>query len=425
MTAGVVAGVVADRTAPGTETLGEVYRRHLGQGRAALGEILGGAVEVSSAGAWVTASDGRRYLDFGGYGVFILGHRHPAVVAAVHRQLDTHPLATRILLEPVVAGAAQALARVSPPGLEFVHFVNSGAEATETALKLARFHGKTALVSARLGFHGKTLGALSVTANPMYQDLFRPLLPDVVHVPYGDLDAMCAAVAERAGRVCVVLEPVLGEGGVRIPPPGYLAGVAAACREHGALLVVDEIQTGLGRLGSWWGVSTEDVVPDILLVGKGLSGGVVPVAAAVCRPEVYAPFARDPFLHSSTFGASPLACAAAKAAIDTIEAEDVVRRAATLGRQLLDEVQRAFNRWLPGRVAQIRGRGLLIGIELAGPALVGEVALALMSRGVLVNHSLNAASVLRLTPPAILDDSDVELFRQVLDDALPAVAELC
>jgi putrescine aminotransferase len=399
------------------------YERHLAGGRAALGRLLGGTVEVASEGAWVTDADGRRYLDFGGYGVFILGHRHPAVTAAVRAQLDTHPLATRVFLEPVVALAAEALAGVTPAGLDRVHFVNSGAEATETALKLARHHGKDVLVSARGGFHGKTLGALSVTANPMYQDPFRPLLPDVLEVPYGDESAVREALDRYGERVCVVLEPVLGEGGVVIPPDGYLRAVADACRAHGAFLVVDEIQTGLGRLGAWWGIEREGVVPDMLLAGKGLSGGVVPVAAVVCRDEVYEPFSRDPFLHSSTFGGSPLACAAALATVNVLREQDVPARAHALGERLLDGVREVCAKEYGDLVGEVRGRGLLIGLEMLHQRATGELALELLERGVIVNHSLNAGAVLRLTPPAIVPDNEAERFLTVLDGALRAVEQ--
>ncbi|GEC08298.1 aminotransferase [Streptomyces spinoverrucosus] len=400
-----------------------VYREHLAAGRAVLGEVLGGMVETSSEGVWVHTSDGRRYLDFGGYGVFILGHRHPAVTAAVHRQIDAHPLATRVFLEPVAARAAEALAAHTPVGLDRVHFVNSGAEATEAALKLARVHGHTALISTTGGYHGKTLGALSATANPLYQDPFRPLLPDSVSVPYGDTEALAQALARFGPRACLIVEPVQGEGGVRIPPPGYLADAGRLCRTHGAFLIVDEIQTGLGRLGSWWGVDTERVSPDVLLVGKGLSGGVVPVAAMVATERAYAPFSRDPYLHTSTFAASPLACAAALAAVQTLDREDVVTRARALGLRLLHGVRAACTPYTGGLVRDVRGRGLLIGLELGAEQAVGELILELVGRGVLVNHSLNAGRVLRLTPPAVVTDAELGLFRTALSESLRAVAD--
>ncbi len=405
----------------GTEIV-ELYRRHLGSGRAVMGTVLGGMAEVRSEGAWVHTDDGRRFLDFGGYGVFILGHRHPAVVEAVHRQVDTHPLASRVFLEPVAARAAQALAAHTPHRLDYVHFVNSGAEATEAALKLARAHGRNALITTRGGFHGKTLGALSVTANDKYQAPFQPLVPDVVQVAYGDAAELKQALAERRDRACVVIEPVQGEAGVRIPPPGHLREVAALCREFGAMLVVDEVQTGLGRLGTWWGVDAEGVVPDVLLAGKGLSGGVVPVAAMVATKEAYAPFGRDPYLHTSTFGASPLACAAALATVEAMEREDTVARAAALGTHMLAGVRDVCAPHLGALVREVRGRGLLIGIEFAHHRSVGDMMLETVARGVLVNHSLNSSRVLRLTPPAVVDDTAVEMFLTTLAEALRVAA---
>jgi putrescine aminotransferase len=400
----------------------ERTRQHLSHGRASLGRLMGSVVEVGSEGAWIFGADGRRYLDFGGYGVFILGHRHPRVVEAVRRQVERHPLATRTFLEPVSAMAAEALAEVTPAGLDHVHFVNSGAEATEAALKLARAHGHSSLINTAGGFHGKTIGALSVTANPLYQDPFRPLLPDVTTVPYGDLPAITVAIEQRAGRACVIVEPIQGEGGVVIPPAGYLSGLAAACTQFGAFLIVDEVQTGLGRLGSWWGVDAEHVRPDVLLVGKGLSGGVVPIAAMVASTETYEPFGRDPFLHSSTFAGSPLACAAALAAVRTIAAEDIVARADQLGERIRTAVAACCAARAASIVTEVRGRGLLIGIEFAAQGHLGELALALLDRGVLVNHSLNASKVLRLTPPAILTEAELALFLQVFEDAVASIA---
>ena len=336
-------------------------RRHVSKGRASLTQLAGGFVEVCSKGSRVIDSDGREYLDCGGYGVFILGHGHPSVVAAVRRQLDVHPLATRLLAEPRLAEAASKLASVAPGPLELVHFVNSGAEAVETAIKIARTHGKSRLVSMQGGFHGKTMGALSVTARDVYQDPFRPLLPSVTHVPFGDA-ASLEALLDVAEDCCVILEPVQAEGGVILPPDGYLRQVELLCRRYGAFLVLDEIQTGMGRLGTWWGADREGVVPDVLLVGKGLSGGVVPVAAAVATPAAYAVLNRDPLLHTSTFGGAPLAMAAAHAAITAIEDEAIVPRARELGERLLGALVELPATGAP--VTEIRGRGLLIFAEV-------------------------------------------------------------
>ncbi|WP_405889061.1 aminotransferase class III-fold pyridoxal phosphate-dependent enzyme [Streptomyces sp. NBC_01136] len=427
-TAPATARVVAPVADPATDRahIARLYREHLSSGRSVLGTVLGGMLETASDGPWVFTEDGRRYLDFGGYGVFILGHRHPHVTAAVHRQVDTHPLAGRVFLEPVAALAAQALAARTPAGLDRVHFVNSGAEATEAGLKLARAHGHTALVSTTDGYHGKTLGALTATANPKYQEPFQPLLPDSTAVPYGDTAALAATLADLGRRACVIVEPVQGEGGVRIPPPGYLAEVSRLCRTYGAFLIVDEIQTGLGRLGSWWGMDAEGAEPaqpDVLLVGKGLSGGVVPVAAMVATAAAYGPFSRDPYLHTSTFGASPIACAAALAAVEALDREDVVPRAKALGERLLVGVRAACAPYTGGLVQEVRGRGLLIGLEFTEEQAVGELILELVGRGVLVNHSLNATRVLRLTPPAIVGEEEVRLFFGALTEALRIVAK--
>ncbi|MCL2533722.1 MAG: aminotransferase class III-fold pyridoxal phosphate-dependent enzyme [Nocardiaceae bacterium] len=398
--------------------LGDRYRTHFGSGRAALGRLIGDLAEVESSGAWITVSDGRRVLDFGGYGVYLLGHRHPSVVEAVCAQMRRHPMASRVFLDPVSAGAAAALAEVTPGDLDLVHFVNSGAEATECALKLARAHGKTAVITTRGGFHGKTLGALSVTANAVLQQPFRPLLPHVMEVAFGDPEELEVALHVAGGHGCFIVEPVQGEGGVNVPPPGYLRAAADLCRRYDAMLIVDEIQTGLGRLGSWWGVDTEGVTPDLLLVGKGLSGGVMPIAAVVATPEAYAPFSRDPYLHTSTFAGSPAACAAAHAAIDVIRDEDLPGRAAELGDHLLAGIRTAVDRHGGGRVTQVRGRGLLLGLEMATSGLVGELFLNLLERDILANHSLNAADVLRLTPPAILTAEEVERFLCAFTEAL-------
>jgi putrescine aminotransferase len=405
-----------------TAALLAACERHLGSGRASLGRLIG-VVETHSAAAWVTAADGRRYLDFGGYGVFILGHRHPDVVAAVREQLDAHPIATKVFLEPVSIRAAAALAGIAPAGTDCVHFANSGAEATEAALKLARLHGRRHLISARNGFHGKTLGALSVTANPAYQRPFEPLLPDLTQVPYGEIMPLESALAAVPGKACVILEPIQGEAGVVVPPAGYLAAAARLCREHDALLIIDEIQTGLGRTGEWWASSAEVPEPDMVLVGKGLSGGVVPVAAVLARPAVYAPLGRDPFLHSSTFAGSPLACAAAAASIRAIAQENIGQRAASLGSRLLTEVRRVLAD-SPVSTGEARGRGLLIGIDLGSPALAGQLIIELLERHVLVNHSLNNSQVVRLTPPAIISDAELGLFLDAFADACAALTPI-
>jgi len=401
----------------------DLYRRHLSTGRAKIAELFGTQIEVRAKGAWVETDDGSRYLNAGGYGVFIHGARHPHVEAAVIEQIRTNPLASLILLEPKAAFAAAALKRVVPDGLERVQFAVSGADAVEAAIKLARTTGRKRLVAARHGYHGKTFGALSLTANELYQDPFRPLLSHVSYVPFGSADALEEELRGRA-EACVVLEPVQGEGGVRIPPDGYLRDARAICDRHGALLVFDEIQTGLGRLGYWWGADREQVTPDILLAGKGLSGGMIPVAAMIATREVFRAFDDDPFIHASTFGAAPIAMAAARAAIEAIETDRLVERSASIGSTLLTALRQIVERRCNHLVNDVRGLGLLIGVEMKAPGLAGALMAELLSCRLIVNHSHNADCVLRLTPPAIMTQTDIDFLLASFEEACSALAGL-
>ncbi|WP_105970693.1 aspartate aminotransferase family protein [Streptomyces geranii] len=394
-----------------------LYRAHLSKGRATLAELFGTHMEVESRGAWLTTSDGSRFLNAGGYGVFIMGARHPVVMEEVRRQLETHPVATRILLEPTVARAAEALVSVAPEGLDRVHFSLSGAEAVETGLKLARANGRKRTVSMNGGYHGKTLGALSATAKDVYQAPFRPLLPDVTHLPFGDIDALRAELSRHPGEVCVIVEPVQGEGGVIIPPKGYLKQVEEAVREFDGFLVLDEVQTGFGRLGEWWGLDAEGVRPDVLLAGKALGGGVVPVSAALATRQAFRPFDKDPYVHTSTFSGQPLLMAAVQGTVRAIREEELVPRARELGARLLPRITEIARRNIPDLVVEVRGQGLLIGVELVEPGLAGELLIELFNHGVVANHSMNGSSVVRFTPPAILTDRDVEFLLDSFDKA--------
>ncbi|WP_340376111.1 aminotransferase class III-fold pyridoxal phosphate-dependent enzyme [Streptomyces sp. SS7] len=399
-----------------------LHRAHLSKGRSQLAAMFGSLVEHSASGARVTTTDGQEFLNCGGYGVFFTGAGHPHIVTAVQQQAEKQALSTRLFLDPVVGLAAQALTSVAPAGLDRVHFSGSGTEATETAIKLARAHGKRRLISMENGYHGKTVGALSLTAKSFYQDPFRPLLPAVEHVPFGDTAALAAALAE-GDDACVVLEPVQSEAGVIMPPPGYLKEVAALCREHNAFLVVDEVMTGLGRLGAWWGCDLEQVRPDVLLIGKALSGGVVPVSAALATPEAFAPFDADPFLHTSTYSGAPIAMAAARATVEVIRDEQLVDRAAETGARLLDGLRAIAADRAPHLVREVRGAGLLIGIELVDASQAGELLLELVDRHVVVNHSLNAHPVVRVTPPAVISPDEETQLLEAMDDALAAMAK--
>lgn len=396
------------------QTVLSQYRRHVNSGFAKLADVLGFPIEAYSNGSLVYDEFGASYLDCGGYGVFILGHRHPRIVEAVNSQLQQHPLATRSFLNAPLAIASESLANACPTGLEYVFFTNSGAEAVEVGIKLARLNGKDKIIAMQGGFHGKTMGALSVTSRLFYRKPFFPLLQGVQFIPYGEAEVLKKALEEFGEQAAVILEPVLGEGGVIVPPGKYLKEVENLCREFGAFLILDEIQTGLGRLGSWWGRDFEEITPDVMLVGKGLSGGVMPVGAAVATAEAFQILNKEPLLHSSTFAGNPLAMAAAHAAIQTIEQEKIVDKSNYLGEKILSTIRTIIQDTCTELVFEVRGIGLLIGIEFKAEHFAGDFLLKLLEKKVLVSTSLNTNKVVRLTPPAILNELELEwLFEAI------------
>lgn len=400
----------------------DAYRRHVNAGMARLFQLTHSAIEASAEGSVVTDTSGRKYLDCGGYSVFLLGHRHPRVVAAVHAQLDRLPLSTRLLMSDGQAAAAQALADSCPPGLEYVVFGSSGAEAVEGALKLARINGCRQVIAMDGAFHGKSLGALSVSGRDTYRTPFQPLLSGVLRVPYGDADAVAAALNAADGRCAVILEPIQSEAGVVIPPAGYLKAVRSLCDASGALLIVDEISTGLGRVGEFWASAAEDAAPDILICGKPLGGGVMPVSALIATAQVFGEFNRNPLLHSSTFAGNPLACAAVSATIGVLRDEDVPRRARELGAQLLPRLDQAIGAAAGGLLpVHVRGAGLLFGIEFPAEHLAADLLLELLDRGVIAAHSLNGHRTLRFTPPVTLTADQQDLLVHAAAEAVAVV----
>jgi putrescine aminotransferase len=397
------------------------YTKHVNKSLASLARLVAAPVEVTAAGSKVQGSDGHTYLDCGGFGVFLLGHCHPIVVAAVREQLGRNPLATRLFLNPELAQAAADLAGITPTGLDYVFLTNSGAEATELGLKLARLAGKRHVVAMHGGFHGKTLGALSVTGRAQYRDPFGPLLPMVDFVPFGDLAALRAVLTAES---VALLEPVQAEGGVRLPPDGYLRQVRQACTETGAVMILDEIQSGMGRLGAWWGADLADVTPDALLTGKILGGGVMPVGGVVASAQLFAPLNADPLLHSSTFAGSPLAAAAVTATIGAIKFEGLIERTRELGPYVRDLAADAVTAHCPHLVTEVRGEGLLIGVDFVSADAATEFLIGLLDEHVIPSYSLNASNVLRLTPPAILDSADLDWLGRALTSAARHVSRV-
>ncbi len=398
------------------------YSRHINPALARLISFAGFGVEMEAEGCYIIDHEGRRFLDcLGGYGVFSLGHRHPRVVEAVRRQLDRMPLSGKAFFSQPAAELAAELASVSPAGVEFFFFCNSGAEAVEGALKFAKkATGRSKVVSTEGGFHGKTIGALSTTGRDKYRHPYEPLMPGVEFVPFGDCEAARAAI--DSSTACVIVEAIQGEGGIRIPPDGYLAELRRLCDATGALLIVDEVQTGLGRTGKMFGCDHDGVSPDLMTMAKALGGGVMPIGAIGGTARVWeAVFSENPLTHTSTFGGNPMACAAGLATLEVIREEGLVERSAVLGRRMLEGLAGLQSKF-PDLIADVRGRGLMIGVEFAMDE-VGELTVAqMLMRGMCAAYTLNNPRVMRLEPPLILSEQEADQAVSILGESVEAVA---
>jgi putrescine aminotransferase len=377
-------------------------------------------VEWSGEGSIIRNIYGDEYVDcLGGYGIFSLGHRHPEVIAAVKSQMDRMPLHSQYLVNPITAEAGRRMAEVAPGDLKRTFFCNSGTEAVEGALKLARLHTKKhGFVSTHNAFHGKSLGSLSVTGRQVFREPFQPLLQDVAFAPYGD----AAAIEKAIGRdtAAVILEPVQGEGGVIVPPDDYFPRVREACTRKGALLIADEVQTGLGRTGALFGVNHWNVVPDILCLAKALSGGVIPCGSFTTTDEIFAAFHANPMYHSSTFGNNPLAATAAAKAIEITVRDRLSERSARLGASLLERL-RGLQRKHPESIREVRGKGLLLGVEMHSESLGGALAERLYGRRILVAYALNKPEVVRIEPPLNIPEPLLDRLVDAMDICLAAL----
>jgi acetylornithine aminotransferase len=378
-------------------------------------------VLVRGEGCYVWDADGNRYLDLlAGIAVNALGHAHPMLVSAVTAQLATlGHISNFFASAPQIALAERLLDLLQAPSGSRVFFTNSGTEAIEAAVKLSRRTGRTGLVAAEGAFHGRTMGALALTHKPAYRTPFEPLPGDVVHVPFGDADALGNAVDERVAAV--VLEPVQGEAGVRPAPPGYLARARELTHAAGALLVLDEVQSGIGRTGAWFAHQHEHigggpagrVVPDAVTLAKGLGGGI-PIGALVAFGERAATLL-GPGQHGTTFGGNPVAAAAGLATLHVVERDGLVEQAASVGAGLRAGVLDLGH----PLVAGVRGEGLLIAVQLAAPVAAGTAA-ALLEAGFIVNAV--APDALRLAPPLILTAEQADTFVEALPAALDRAA---
>lgn len=369
-----------------------------------------GRLDVAFAkgkGAWLTDTNNKQYLDaLSGIAVCNLGHSHPAVTKAIQHQAETLIHTSNFYHIPLQSQLADRLTDLS--GMEQVFFCNSGAEANEAAIKIARKYGhnkgidKPVVIVMDGSFHGRTMATLTATGNAKVQVGFDPLLPGFVRVPYNDLDALRMAIGHWPEAVAVLLEPIQGEGGVKTPDPEFLAGVRSICTQRKLLMMLDEVQTGVGRTGEWFAFQhSEEVLPDVMTLAKGLGNGVPIGACLVANKAVGVLEAGN---HGSTFGGNPLACSAALAVLDSIEKEDLLKHVQQLGQFMLA----AFEDKLEDQagVKDIRGMGLMLGIELSVPC--GELVKQALAQGLLIN--VTADSVVRLLPPLVINKEEADLI---------------
>jgi putrescine aminotransferase len=385
-------------------------------------------IEAFAEGVYLTDLEGNRYIDcLGGYGVFSLGHRNPKVIAAVKDQLDRIPLASKTFLNKPMADLAAKLAEITPGNLQYSFFCNSGTEAVEGAIKAARMAtGRTVIISTSDAYHGKTMGALSATGRDIYRTPFGPLVPDIIHVPWNDAVALEEAVSTETAAV--ILEPIQGESGIRVPDDDYLPRARQACDRSGALLIADEVQTGLGRTGALFAVDHWGVVPDIMTLAKSLGGGIMPIGAFIGTADVWDKvFRLNPFIHTSTFGGGELACAAGIAAIEETLALDLAGRANDVGDYLKAGLQTVQERY-PEVLTDVRGRGLMLGVEFADSDVGKLVIGTMIHRGVIAAYTLNNPRVIRFEPPLIITKEQVdvvlEAFSAGVQDAIDLLGDL-
>jgi acetylornithine/N-succinyldiaminopimelate aminotransferase len=362
---------------------------------------------VKGKGIVVTDADGKQYLDFlGGIATSILGQAHPVIVKAVSQQMSRLSHVSNFYAHPNAVELAAKLTALTGEKSAKVFFCQSGAEANEAALKLSRRTGRTRIVAAQGAFHGRTMGALSLTGQPAKREPFLPLIKGVKHVPYGDINAMRKAVSRKTAMV--IIEPIMGEAGVIVPPADYLQQLRQLCNDKGALLVIDAVQTGMGRTGDWFGYEYSGITPDVITLAKGLGGGL-PLGAMIALGDATDLF--QPGDHGSTFGGNPVTTAAGLAAIKFIESNKILKKVEKQGAYLMQELA-----LIPG-VAEVRGAGLLLGIELENRK-AADVAGALQKLGVLVNAA--NATTIRLAPALIVTDVQIKkflaIFKKVMID---------
>jgi putrescine aminotransferase len=385
------------------------------------------AVEWEDEGAVFRDIHGKEFVDIlGGYGIYVVGHRHPRVMKAVRDQLDRQAIHSQELIDPLRTYLAHLVALVTPGDLQFSFFTNSGTESIEGCLKMAMLTtGRHHLIGCVGAFHGKSMGSLGGTSKAVFREPFLPLL-HWTHVPWGDIDVLSKMMKTfdfTGDRVAaVVIEPIQGEGGINVAPEGYLAAARELCDRYGALLVFDEIQSGMGRSGKMFACEHDGVVPDLMALGKGFGGGVMPIGATVGTPKTWERYIDNPFLHTTTFGGNPVACAAAIATLGVLLDEDLPRQAGEKGDYLLGKFAALQLRY-PKLLRLCRGRGLMLGLEFADDALGYAVSKNLFARQILIGGTYINSRTLRVEPPLTISYPQLDTFLAALDESLAAVYE--
>jgi putrescine aminotransferase len=380
------------------------------------------AVEWSDEGAVFFDVRGKEFIDLlGGFGIYVTGHRHPKVVKAVRDQLEKQAIHSQELIDPLRTYLARLVALVTPGDLQYSFFTNSGTESVEGCLKMAILTtGRHHLIGTIGAFHGKTLGALGGTSKAMFREPFLPLL-NWSHVPFGDADALATLMKScdfSGDRVAaVVIEPIQGEGGINVAPPGYLRAARELCDRYGAMLVFDEVQSGMGRSGKMFCCEHDAVTPDLMALGKGFGGGVMPIGACVGTARTWERYIENPFLHTTTFGGNPLACAAAIATFNVLLEEDLPRQAAEKGAYLLEKMNALAARH-PSVMVEGRGRGLMLGMEFTDNEIGYAVAKHLFARQILISGTYHNARVLPVEPALTIGYEHLDRFLGALEESI-------
>ncbi|MDO8684290.1 MAG: aminotransferase class III-fold pyridoxal phosphate-dependent enzyme [Armatimonadota bacterium] len=407
------------------EEVVEKYRKYVNPAMVAILKFAGLALpEEDASGVFIRDVAGNEFLDcVGGYGAFSLGHLHPKVVEAVKKQLEKEALKSHYFMSAELADLCELMASVLPGDLQYSFICNSGTEAVEGALKAARIHtGRTGFIGTVNGFHGKTFGGLSVSGREIYKEAFHPLLPGCSLVPFGDADALAAAITPDTAAF--IVEVIQGEGGVNVPDDDYFPKVREITAKNGTMLIIDEVRTGFGRTGAMFACQHYDIVPDVITMAKALGGGVMPVGAFSANADVWnSLFGKNPYLHSTTFGGNPLACAAAIAAIKTTIEEGLVERSRVLGQKLLSGLKEIQSR-RGDMIVDVRGKGLLAGVEFALDDIAALAITGCARRNVLVAYSLNNPKVIRIEPPLIIEESLLDRALEAIDDTVAETAEM-